>query len=136
VPGSMTLPKAYATIVGVLLIVLGLLGFVGNPLIGDATATSHPIFVTGAAHNLVHLVTGALAIYIAFGLVADQQGLALTGLGLTYVAIVLLTLINGTLFGVFAYPVNLADQVLHVAVAVVSMVVGLMASRPGTAAAS
>ena len=51
-----------------------------------------------------HLVTGALAIYVAFGLMPDEQELAVTGLGLVYVAIVLLTLINGTLFGILAYP--------------------------------
>ncbi len=132
---SMSLPKAYAIVVGVVLIVLGLLGFVSNPLVGDVTATSHPIFVTGAAHNLIHLVTGALAIYVAFGLVEDQQDLAVTGLGLVYVAIVLLTLINGTLFGVLAYPVNLPDQVLHVAIAAISIGIGLMARSQGGLAA-
>jgi hypothetical protein len=130
-PASMSLPKAYAVVVGVLLIVLGLLGFVGNPLVGDVTATSHPIFVTGAAHNLVHLVTGALAIYVAFGLVADQQGLAVTGIGLVYVAIVLLSLINGTLFGILAYPVNAPDEVLHVALAVAGIGVGVAAGSRG-----
>jgi hypothetical protein len=133
-PANMSLPKAYAIVVGVLLIVLGLLGFVSNPLVGDVTATSHPIFVTGAAHNLIHLITGALAIYTAFGLVEDQQDLGVTGLGLIYVAIVLLTLINGTLFGVLAYPVNLPDQLLHVAIAAVSIGIGLTARSQGGAA--
>ncbi len=131
----MSLPKLYAIVVGVVLIVLGLLGFVDNPLVGDVTATSHPIFVTGAAHNLIHLVTGALAIYVAFGLETEQQDLAVTGLGLTYVAIILLTLINGTLFGVLAYPVNLPDQVLHLAIAVTSIGIGLMARSQGGLAA-
>jgi len=133
-PANMSLPKASAIVVGVLLIVLGLLGFVSNPLVGDVTATSHPIFVTGAAHNLIHLITGALAIYTAFGLVEDQQDLGVTGLGLIYVAIVLLTLINGTLFGVLAYPVNLPDQLLHVAIAAVSIGIGLTARSQGGAA--
>lgn len=130
-PASTNVPKTYAIAVGVLLIVLGLLGFIDNPLVGDATAASHPIFVTGAAHNMLHLVTGALAIYIAFGLLGDQQVLGVTGLGLIYVAIVLLTLINGTLFGVLAYPVNLPDQVLHVGLAVVSLGIGLTARTQG-----
>jgi hypothetical protein len=128
---SMSLPKAYAIVVGIVLIVLGLLGFVGNPIVGDLTGTSQPIFVTGAAHNLIHLVTGALAVYIAFGLMADQQDLAVTGLGLVYVAIVLLTLINGTLFGVLAYPVNLPDHVLHLAIAATSIGIGLTARNQG-----
>jgi hypothetical protein len=126
----MTAPKTYAIVVGVVLIVLGLLGFVDNPIVGDLTATSQPIFVTGAAHNMVHLITGAVAIYVAFGLLAEQQALAITGLGLVYVAIVLLTLVNGTLFGVLGYPVNLADQLLNVVVAISSLVVGITGSRP------
>jgi Domain of unknown function (DUF4383) len=130
----MTAPKIYAIVVGVGLIVLGLLGFVDNPIVGDATATSQPIFVTGAAHNMIHLITGAVAIYVAFGLLAEQQALAITGLGLVYVAIVLLTLVNGTLFGVLGYPVNGADQLLNVAVAASSLVVGIVASGSGTAA--
>ena len=32
-----------------------------------------PLFVTGIMHDLVHLITGALALYIAFGLVGGQQ---------------------------------------------------------------
>jgi hypothetical protein len=124
----MTAPRTYAIVVGVGLIVLGLLGFVENPIVGDATATSQPIFVTGAAHNMIHLITGAVAIYVAFGLLAEQQALAITGLGLVYVAIVLLTLVNGTLFGVLGYPVNGADQLLNVAVAVSSLVIGIVAS--------
>jgi rRNA processing protein Krr1/Pno1 len=126
----MTPPKTYAIVVGVVLIALGLLGFVDNPIVGDATATSQPIFVTGAAHNMVHLITGAVAIYVAFGLLAEQQALAITGLGLVYVAIVLLTLVNGTLFGVLGFPVNAADQLLNVVVAVSGLVVGIMGSGP------
>jgi hypothetical protein len=132
---GMSLVKVYAIVIGVVLIVLGLLGFVGNPLVGEVNATSQPIFVTGSAHNLIHLITGALAIYIAFGLVAEQQDLGITGLGLIYVAIVLLTLINGTLFGVLAYPVNLPDQLLNVAIAVVSIGIGLTARNQGGLAA-
>jgi hypothetical protein len=129
----MTAPKTYAILVGVVLIVLGLLGFVDNPIVGDLTGTSQPIFVTGAAHNMVHLITGAVAIYVAFGLLAEQQALAITGLGLVYVAIVLLTLVNGTLFGVLGFPVNLADQLLNVAVAVSALLVGIVGSGRSTA---
>ena len=53
--------KGYAALVGVVLVVVGLLGFIGNPLVGDVTATQTPLVVTGTVHNIVHLYDCSLA---------------------------------------------------------------------------
>ena len=44
-----------ATILGVIFVAVGLLGFIPNPLIYDGG-----YFHVNAAHNFVHLITGAL----------------------------------------------------------------------------
>src|SRR3954454_14567159 len=100
---SMGLGTLYGAVVGVVLIVIGLLGFVGNPIVGDPSA--HPLFVTGTVHNLIHIVSGTLGLYIAFGLSGRQQGIALIGFGVLCLAFVVLTLINSSLFGILNYPI-------------------------------
>jgi hypothetical protein len=114
--GTMGLARGYATTIGVVLVLIGLLGFIPNPVVGDLS--QHPIFVTGTIHNLLHLITGSLALYVAFGLRGDQQAIGVAGLGLVYVALFVLTLINPTLFDMLDHPINLADHVLHLAIAV------------------
>ena len=120
--GSMGVAKGYAITVGVVLVLVGLLGFIGNPIVGDAS--KNPIFVTGTIHNLLHLITGSLALYVAFGLRGDQQVIGVAALGLLYVALFVLTLINPTLFDMLDHPVNAADHVLHLGLAIASLGVG------------
>jgi hypothetical protein len=118
----MGLAKGYAAIIGVVLVLVGILGFVGNPIVGEAAR--NPIFVTGTVHNLVHLITGALALYVAFGLRGDQQVMGVIGIGALYVAVFVLTLVSPNLFGLLGYPVNIADHILHLGLAVASIGVG------------
>ena len=118
----MTVARAFAAILGVVLTVLGLLGFIGNPVIGDATGG--PLFVTGIVHDLLHLTTGALLLYIAFGMGGRPQAEALIGVGIGYLVFVLLTLISPNLLGIFNYPVNGLDHLLHLAVGAACIGVG------------
>lgn len=131
--GNYGLAQAYAAVVGIILVIVGLLGFVGNPIVGDAPI--NPIFVTGATHNIVHILTGALALYIAFGLSGETQANGVIGLGILYAVIFVLLLLSPNLFGILQYDVNAADHVLHAALAVVSVAVGYLA-RGGAAAAA
>ena len=127
--GNYGLAQGYAALVGVVLVVVGLLGFIGNPIVGEPA--NSPIFVTGTVHNIVHLATGLLALYIAFGLSGETQANGLIGLGILYVVILVLTLVSPNLFGILGasptYNVNAADHVLHAALAIVSLGVGYMA---------
>ena len=50
--------RAPIAVLGVILILLGLLGFVSNPLIG-----TDALFATNAATNWLHVVAGALLFY-------------------------------------------------------------------------
>jgi hypothetical protein len=114
---------AYAALVGIVLVAVGLLGFISNPIVGDGNA----IFLTGTVHNIVHLATGALAFGIAFVLPAGQPVNGVIGFGVLYAVIFVALIVSPNLFGLLSYPVNLADQLLHIGLAVVSFAVAWMA---------
>ncbi len=116
--------KAWATLAGIVLVATGLLGFLGTPLVGSASGALVP---TDGLHNVVHLGTGALALWIAFGTTGKTQVDALLGFGILYVVIFVAVLISPTLFGLFSVPANAVVHVIHAAVAVVSLGVALMA---------
>jgi hypothetical protein len=121
------LAKTYAAVVGVVLVLVGLLGFISNPIVGEPTANNNPIFVTDAVHNVVHIASGLLLLYIAFATSGVTRANWLIGFGVLYVGVLVLTLINPELFGIFQNPVNTADHVLHAALAFLSIGVGYMA---------
>ena len=129
--GELGIARGYAALIGVILVVVGVVGFFDNPIVGDPAAS--PLFVTGTVHNMVHLATGFLALYIAFALVGKAQADAVTAFGVLYLVVVLLTLLSPNLFGVLGpspgYNVSTLDHVLHLAVGVVSIGVGVTARR-------
>jgi hypothetical protein len=129
----MSYAKPYAALIGIVLVAVGLLGFVSNPLVGDGNA----IFLTGPVHNVVHLATGLLALGVAFGLRGEQQAMGVIGIGLLYLVIFVLLLVSPTLFGILgaAYPVSTADHGLHLGLAVISFAVGWMARGQSMATA-
>ena len=117
--------RMYAIVVGVVLVAVGLLGFISNPIVSNSDTA---IFRVNAIHNIVHLLTGAAALAIGFG-IRDrlQQANALIVLGVAYALVLVLTLVSPTLFGLFGdAPVNVADHVLHLALAVASIAIGYM----------
>jgi hypothetical protein len=116
--------KAWAALVGIVLIATGLIGFLGTPLVGAATGALVP---TDNLHNVVHIATGALALGIAFGTSGKTQVDAMLGFGILYVVIFAAVLLSPTLFGLFSVPANAVVHVIHAAVAVVSIAVALMA---------
>lgn len=120
----MSTVKMWATLAGIVLVVVGLLGFIDNPLVGSADGALVP---TDALHNIVHLATGAIALAIAFGTSGKQQVDAVLGFGILYVVIFVAVLVSPTLFGLFSVPANAVIHVIHAALAVVSIGVAMMA---------
>ncbi len=116
--------KSWAALAGIVLVAVGILGFLNTQLVGSAEGALVP---TDALHNIVHLATGALALYIAFGLSGKQQVDAVLGFGILYVVIFVAVLVSPTLFGLFTVPANAVIHVIHAAVAVVSLGVAMMA---------
>jgi hypothetical protein len=112
-------------VAGVSLLGAGLLGFVaGNPI---ASADPSALFRVNAAHNVIHLITGALALWIAFGMRGTALGNGLIGYGILYAVVAVLLVVDPTMFGLFSdAPANAADHVLHAALAIVSVGLGWM----------
>ena len=116
--------KSWSALAGIVLVAVGLLGFLNTPLVGAAPGALVP---TDGLHNVVHLATGALALWIAFGLSGRTQVDALLGFGVLYLVIFLAVLVSPTLFGLFSVPANAVIHVIHAALAAVSLAIAWMA---------
>jgi hypothetical protein len=124
-----SLAQPWMTLAGIVLVAVGLLGFINNPIVGQQ---ANAILPTDTLHNIVHLATGALALYIAFGLRGETQASATLGFGVLYAVIFLAVLLSPNLFGLFSVPANAAIHVVHAALAVVSLAIGYMARGNAT----
>jgi hypothetical protein len=111
--------KTAATVLGIVFLAVGILGFFPNPLVSPTG-----LFVVNTAHNLVHLIAGAVLLVGAYS--ALGSGLALKIVGVVYALVAILGLVGGgnMLLGLIA--VNHADHWLHVALAVVLLAAGFL----------
>jgi len=128
------LARYWMILAGIVLVAAGLVGFVpDNPI---ASSDPSALFVVNAAHNVVHLITGALALWIGLGLRGRDLGNATIGFGVLYLVVAVLLIVDPTMFGLLSdAPANTGDAVLHVALAIVSLALGYMArQRSGTGA--
>jgi hypothetical protein len=119
--------KWVAAAVGAVLVLVGLIGFVDNPIAADPATNPGVVFPTGPIHNIVHLLTGGAALFVAFGLGAEQRPMGLIALGAAYAGVLVITLISPNLFGILGdqrYNVNFADHILHFALAAATIGVG------------
>ncbi len=125
---NLEVARWYALATGAVLVLVGLIGFVNNPIASDPVA--NPLFITGPVHNIVHLITGALALYIGYAVRGDALANGLIGFGVLYAVVLVGTLVSPNLFGLLGdprYGVNLPDHVLHLALAVLSIGIGYWA---------
>ena len=123
------LARAWLLFVGAVLILVGIVGFVPNPLVGN-----DGLVATDNLHNVVHVATGLLALGLAYGM-RDDIGTAAILFGALYAAVFVITLVSPSLFGLFVVPVNAVDHVIHVGVAIVSLALGFMARGRAAVAA-
>ena len=103
--------KTLAKVLGVVLLAIGVLGFlVGGSLLG---------FGVNTLHNLVHLVTGAIFAWAGFAADAPVKKVNQV-LGIVYIAVGLIGLV-----GVLGFlNTNLADNVLHLAIGAIAAAIG------------
>ncbi len=123
---NLELARWYGALLGLLLVVAGLSGFVDNPIVGRPDGAA-PVFHTGAAHSILLVVAGGIALFVAFGLSGVGLASGLIVLGAAFIGLMMLTIASPNLFGLFDVEVNIADHVLHAGLAVVSIVVGWLA---------
>ncbi len=101
---------------GIIFLAIGVLGFVpgitsGGMLLG--------IFSVDTMHNLVHVITGILALVFA----TSSPKMFLKIFGIVYLIIAILGFVStgGVVLGMM---MNMADNLLHVVVALVSLMFG------------
>jgi hypothetical protein len=124
------LARWWATFAGVALLGAGLLGFVGGNPIASASPTA--LFQVNALHNIIHIATGVLALWLAFGTRGYSLATGLIGYGALYAVVAVLLVVDPKLFGLFAdAPANVLDHVLHAALAIVSLGLGWMLRSAG-----
>lgn len=113
--------KTLAIVFGIIFVLAGLLGFVGNSLVGSGA-----LFEADAAHNLVHLVFGLILLAVALWSAA-QSALWLKIIGAIYLVVALLgfmTASSGSLLGIVA--INDADNWLHLVLGIALLAAGFL----------
>ena len=132
--------QLYALVVGAVLVGAGILGFFYNAsfAIGDDVPRDAVLGIldVNAWHNLVHIATGALGL-ATFARAASARAYALA-LGAVYLVVAIWGFVLGD-GGVILnlVPVNTADNVLHVLIALAGLGAGAAspAAAPGPRAA-
>jgi hypothetical protein len=120
--------RAYAGIVGISLILIGVVGLV----LGERSLLG--VLNIDILEDVTHLVTGGLLAYVGFG--QRDEGLARSvvgGLGVIYLLVGILGFIAPGLFGLLPHGYTIVDNLIHLAAGVLSIAVAF-ASRPGTTA--
>lgn len=123
--------KRLAFIFGSTFVVVGLLGFVPNPMVGR-----EGLFMTNAAHDIVHIVLGLMLVLAG----TRTESASVTTMLMVGAAYALLALLGFAQIGAEGHTVllglahiNGADNWLHVALAVLLIGAG-MAARSGVTA--
>jgi hypothetical protein len=111
---------------GVALLLAGVLGFFSDSSFDTGNAVQGGSFLgfeVNAIHNLVHVASGLLLV-AAYRSPASARAVAI-GFGLVYGLVAVIGLIDGEdVLGLI--PINAADNVLHVALAALGVIAGLM----------
>jgi len=115
--------KLYATLVGTVLTIAGIIGFFYSGSFGSPGAVEKVfgILAVNGWHNVVHLATGLLGLAAA-GYAARQYAL---GLGLVYIAVAIWGFIIGSGDAILSIvPVNTPDNILHLIIGLTGLAAG------------
>lgn len=114
--------RTYAKIMGFVLLLVGIMGFVpaltpNNMLFG--------LFMVDMVHNMVHILSGAIFVMAGYSRNEFTARRATLGLAIVYGLVTLLGFImpDGNILGLFH--VNMADNILHLAITASALVVAL-----------
>ncbi len=116
--------KNITIVFGSAFILVGLLGFIPNPLV-----SANGIFEVNAMHNLVHLLTGAA--FLFGGLVLNgKEDVTLKTVTTAYFGVAILGFLTSgnTLLGLVH--INEADRWLHLGLAIAMLAAAFVATRP------
>ena len=130
-PHGRTPAQWFAYLVGAVLVLVGLIGFLANSTFDTGTTGLDGdkllgIFEVNGWHNVVHILTGLLLLAVAGKRKTAKAGVLF--FGVAYGLVTLIGLIDGKDV-LTPLPVNAADNVLHVALSALGIIAGLI-SRP------
>jgi hypothetical protein len=113
---SMT--KKFLSVVGIVFIIVGLLGFFNDPVLG--------LFEVDTMHNIIHLLSGILALIFASQGDGPARMFAKV-FGAVYALVAIIGFVQGdTVLGIIT--INTADNYLHVLLALLFFLIGFSGS--------
>lgn len=119
--------KKLAVLFGIVFIVVGLLAFIPNPIVGGSAGA---IFLTDRMHDAVHLLSGIVLLVVGLKK-SESAGKALVVVGVVYLLVTVLGFVHkpegGEVAGFIA--MNKADHVLHLVLGVVLILLGSLAKK-------
>jgi hypothetical protein len=121
----------YAGLIGAVLLVVGIVGFLYSASFGDPGEVGAVIgvFDVNAWHNIVHILSGALGL-VAFRAGLEASRIYALAFGLVYLVVAIWGSILGNHEAILGFlPVNTEDNVLH-AVLAVTGIAAYLASKP------
>ena len=126
--------KTAALAIGIIFIVVGLLGFIDNPIVGSSEKA---IFHADTVHNMVHIISGLLFVLVAMAAPASASTVMII-FGIVYLLIGILGITsvgeNGMAKVLGFLHVNAADNYLHIALGIVIALAGMITRRRPIAA--
>ena len=117
--------QLYALTFGVVLLAVGILGFVADSSFGTGSnvqGNDFIIFEVNGWHNLVHIASGALGLALWRNR-ASARAYAL-GFGAVYLVVTIWGFVTGN-HVLWLVPVDMADNILHLAIAVAGLAAGM-----------
>ena len=124
--------QLYSLLFGIVLLAIGILGFIADSSFGtgsDVEGSDFIIFEVNGWHNIVHILSGLLGLALARR--RDTARAYALGFGAVYLVVTIWGFITGDQV-LWLIPVDAADNVLHLLIAVAGLAAGL-ASRDDTA---
>jgi len=122
--------KKFALIFGWVFLIIGILGFIPNPIVGLRVDT---IFFTDTPHNIVHIISGLVFLFVAYK-ASSKSAMTLKVFGVVYLLVTILGFFSvndtsgvGSILGVMA--INTADNWLHVVLGLGALLAGIKASK-------
>lgn len=110
--------RTYAQIVGVVLLLVGVLGLI----LGEGLFLR--ILNIDILEDIVHLITGGILAYVGFGQADERIARNVVGtLGVIYLLVGILGFIVPMLFGLIPHGYTVFDDLLHLALGILSLVI-------------
>ena len=116
--------KKLAMLVGIVFVLIGVLGFVPalTPVGDDGVRRLLGLFAVNGVHTIVHLLSGVVALAAASTSYRAAR-MYFQVFGIVYAIVTVVGFIQGdSVLGIF--PVNVADNILHLVLAVVFLYAG------------